>query len=81
MATESCEETYPMSDEQLLDKAPISASLPHNSEIISTTEAMETEECKSHDYFVGVQQFLRPLLLQRFVQFNCLKRANAYFLL
>ena len=44
MSTE--EETYIMSDEQLLDKAPMSAAMHPNAEVIPTAEAMETEECK-----------------------------------
>ena len=46
MATE--EEAYIMSDEQLLDKTPISIAMHPNAEIMSTAEAMEQDECKSH---------------------------------
>ncbi|CAB4014085.1 Zinc finger 341 [Paramuricea clavata] len=42
MTTE--EETYVMSDEQLLDKAPLSAAMHPNAEVMATAEAMETEE-------------------------------------
>ncbi|XP_028407928.1 zinc finger protein 260-like [Dendronephthya gigantea] len=41
MATE---ETYMMSDEQLLEKAPMSAAMHPNANVISTADAMETED-------------------------------------
>lgn len=44
--TESCEETYVMTDDQLLDKAPMSASIHTHDVVMTTSESMETEECK-----------------------------------
>ena len=48
------EETYIISDEQLLDKTPMSVAMHPNAEIISTAEAMEQEECKGHICYVNL---------------------------
>ena len=35
-----------MSEEQLLDKAPMSAAMHPGTEVLPTAETMETEDCK-----------------------------------
>ena len=62
-----------MSEEQLLDKAPMSAAMHPGTEVLPTDETMETEDCKFDQFLTvlspGPVRINILLLIQCFYRF------------